>query len=359
MRSSSRSISASFLLSAIAALSLGVFCPSTRASEQVGTITQAEGSVKLFTDPAKKLHGDSEGDSGARALFEGEYYRVRDAKVGDRVQQGNIVRTALGAKARVVFENGDQYNVGPGTAYRVFWNKDSKEAKQANTKVELMYGKLRGVVAKGGPRSRLTVKTKTATMGVRGTDFFIADGGDSGTEVSILRGAVEVKPENPKAKPIEVKAGFSAAVAPPAPPKAVPSEDSAEREAAKPEPVAVAPVIELRKTTQEELVGIQKSSEIKALKKEDLQAAPEVAKIVEKLETKAVETVINDVKAADPKLFAQLQGKQFTSTEEINKASVQNIFKEAPKAPEKRKPYKSELEDLSGDAYQKYFKEVE
>ncbi|MCM2323364.1 MAG: FecR family protein [Oligoflexia bacterium] len=329
------------------------------ASEQVGTLTQAEGTVKIFTNPSKKIHSD--GEKGVRALFEGEYFLVRDAKVGDQVEQGNIIRTSPGGKARVIFQNGDQYNVGPATAYRVFWSKDAKDGK---TKIDLMYGKLRGVVAKGGPRSRLTVKTKSATMGVRGTDFFIADGGDSGTEVSILRGAVEVKPEAPQAKPIEVTAGFSAAVAPaPVAPK-VEKKTADTKEAGTPvaqaPAPAPAPVIELRKTTQEELVGIQKSSEIRALKKEDLKAAPaEVAKLVEKLETKAVETVINDVKAADPKLFAQLQGKQFTSSDELNKASVQNILKEAPKAPPKRKPYKSELDDLSGDAYEKYFKEVQ
>jgi hypothetical protein len=310
------------------------------ASEQVGTVTQVEGDVQIFSHPSKQLQKES----GTHVLYEDEYYLVEPAKVGVHVELGNIIRTAPAAKARIIFDNGDQFNVGPATAFRIFWEKD---ARNAQTRMDLAYGKIRGIVEKGGPRSRFQIRTKTATMGVRGTDFFIADGGaDGGTEVSIIRGAVEVKSTAPHAKPIEVKQGYSVEVA-----------------AAEPQPQAgahqkkVEPAVELRKTTQEELQGIQRSSVIAAapaaaVASKDSPHSPELSK----LEKKAVETTLKDIKAYDPKLYAQLEAKKPASTDEINRSAVQVLIQEAPHAPAQRKPYKSEVDNLEQGAYEKYFK---
>jgi hypothetical protein len=331
---------------------IAVFCVSSgawAASDQVGTITQVDGDVKIFTRPSKKPRPEASKAGASQALYEGEYYSVESAKVGTKVEQGNIVRTAPSAKSRVVFENGDQLNVGPGSAMRVFWDKDSKDSK---TRLDLAYGKIRGIVEKGGPRGKLQIRTRTATMGVRGTDFFIAEGGSAGgTEVSIMRGSVEVKPKAPGSKPIEVKQGFSADIPPvqPAAPKAA--------EGGKPSaPAPMQAAVELRKTTQEELAGIQKSSTIEK-KAED--KAQEVPADVAKLEQKAVATTLKDIKIYDPKLYEQLEAKKPTSTDDINSQVVATLIKEAPKAPEARKPYKSEVDDLEQGAYEKYFKTQE
>jgi hypothetical protein len=223
---------------------------------------------------------------------------------------------------------------------RIFWTKD---ARNAQTRVDLAYGKLRGVVEKGGPRSHLSIRTRTATMGVRGTDFFIADGGvDGGTEVSIMRGAVEVTPKAENGKPVEVKQGYSAEVAP------APSA----KEAAAPQ-AAVVPAVELRKTTQEELHGIQRSSTIARKQGE---APKEASPAVAALEQKAVDTTLKDIKAYDPKLYAQLETQKPATADELNGNVVQQLIHEAPHAPDKHKPYKSEVDDLEQGAYEKYFK---
>lgn len=314
-----------------------------RASDQVGTFTQVDGEVKLFSHPSKTLQSGG----GTHVLYEGEYYLAEEAKVGHRVEQGNIVRTAPGAKARVVFENGDQINVGPATAMRIFWNKD---AAKASTRMDLAYGKIRGIVEKGGPRSHMQIRTRTATMGVRGTDFFIADGGtDGGTEVSIMRGAVEVTPKAENAKPVEVKQGMSADI-PPAKPEAA---AEAKADPAKMSALPVQAAVELRQTTQEELQGIQRSSTIERKPAEAAQAGtPDIAK----LESKAVETTLKDIKTYDPKMYAQLETRKPTSTDEINNHVVQALIKDAPKAPENHKPHKSEVDNLEQGAYEKYFK---
>jgi hypothetical protein len=254
------------------------------ASEQVGTLTQLDGEVKLFSNPAKELQG-----SGPHALFEGQYYTVGDAKVGSRLEKGNILRTAPSGKARVVFDNGDQYNVGTSTAYKVAYEKDVADGKPS---VDLMYG----IVAKGGPRSKLQIRTKSATMGVRGTDFYIADGGPTGgTEVTVMRGEVEVKPVAAAASkatvPVTtVKPGFSGEV---------------------------------------------------------------------QLEKKALETTLNDVKSYDKKLYAKVDAAKLDGAEDVNRASVEALMSDAPAAAKNKKPFKSELEDLEKGAYDKYFKIVD
>src|SRR4051794_14863358 len=83
--------------------------PSAWAGPQVGTLTQTEGSVQLFSHPSK----DGVAGPPPHAKFEGTYYSVKDAQTGDRLEQGNILRTQPGGRARVIFDNGDQFHVAP------------------------------------------------------------------------------------------------------------------------------------------------------------------------------------------------------------------------------------------------------
>ncbi|MEK6704418.1 MAG: FecR family protein [Bdellovibrionota bacterium] len=350
------------------------------AGPQIGTITQAQGAVTLLFNPSPTLPNHKEGTS--RALFEKEYYHVRPVQPADRVERGNVISTAPNAKARVVFDNGDQFNIGPGTSYRITWDNDTANAK---THLKLMYGKLRGVIAKGGPRSRIQIKTRSATMGVRGTDFFIADDGVSGeTEISILRGSVEVKSAAPAAKPVELKSGFSATLAaapisPPVTQKIATQTNAGAVKKIVSLPPAMVPAVEIRQTTQEELIGIQKSSQIKPPEKlvaampsslapspgpseipSKTQQAKSPATVVEKkimeLEAKAVKNTLEDIKYHDPQLYAKLDTKKVENIEEVNSHAIKKIFQSAPKAPTPRKPYLSELEDLEKGAYERYFK---
>jgi hypothetical protein len=348
-----RSRENTFLATALSLLCLHALSSPALGNPQVAVVTQLEGNAKIFTNPSKTLDVNSQAP-GAQVLFEGEYFKVRTLKLGDQIERGNIVRTALGAKAKVVYPNGDQFSIGPGTAYRIHWD----DKKPGEAQLSLMFGKFRGIVEKGGPRSKFQVRTRSATMGVRGTDFFVADQGSTGeSEISVVRGSVEVKSSTATAatKPVEVKAGNTVEVAPPPPPKV----DS--KTGTKTAVVAPPPVIEVRQTTQEDLKAIQKSSEIK-MKKEDIEKAkaanPELARNLETLEKKAVETTLKDIKTHDPKLYAKLQTQTITDVAQINTQVVETAVKAAPKAPPKRKPYKSELEDLEEGAYERYFKEI-
>ena len=313
---------------------------SAFANDQVGTLTQVQGEVKIFFNPAKVIKG-----APPHVLFEGVYYSIKDAVAGSQVERGNILRTAVGGKARVVYPNGDQFNVGSGSAYRISWNPESAKSK---TEIDLMYGKIRGIVEKGGPRSRMTIRTKTASMGVRGTDFFIDDGGPGvGTQVSVMRGQVAVNGDpgnsNKKSKDIEVKAGQSADI-----PAVAPAATKAP------------PQVELRATTQEELKSIQKTSTVKNEIKQQVAQSEAVNDQIKKLEAKAIATTVQDIMVSDPKLYAQIQAKaaknEFTSVDEVNGTTVEQLVKVAPKAPVHLKPSQGDLEDLEKDQYKKYFR---
>ena len=321
---------------------------SASTTDQVGILTQVQGTVKLFTHPSKTLQKTE--SSNPHALFEGEYYLVEDAKPGSQLDQGNIIRTAPGSKARVVYKNGDQFNVASATAYRVSWDTQTNENQ---TRINLTYGKIRGIIEKGGPRSHLQIRTRSAVMGVRGTDFFIAENGgaEGSTEITILRGAVEVTPQRKaqSQKPIQVKAGYSAQISTPS-----------ARALAEDKPILKNPPVEIRKTTQEEFAGIKKSSTLGSL-----QSAKEpnlkVQKDIESLEQKAKATALNDIKTYDKKLYAQLQKQenQIKTVDDLNQAEIGELSLKAPKAPSKHKPYQSEIEDSSDGAYEKYFKNID
>lgn len=308
---------------------------------QTGTLTHTEGAVKLFTQPSKSFEGAS-----PRVLFEGNYYTVREAKVGDQVEKGNVLRTAPSAKAKLIFENGDQFMVGPGTAYRVDWN----EAQNTAPKVNLMHGRIRGVVSKQGPRSGLTIRTRSATMGVRGTDFTVADHGPVfGTEVAVLRGKVEVKPQAAQAKAVEAKAGSTVEV--------TPAKAVAETRGIAVSAVKAADVIEVRKTSKTELVEIHQATTVEKEIQRSVAVSENTRKKVQALEKKAVQTTLADIKASDPALYAKLQTEKAPTTELLNASAVETVFEKAPARPTRRakKPSRKALEEIESDAYDRFF----
>lgn len=302
------------------------------AATQVATVTQLEGNVQILSKPGKTIQGPS-----PHALFEGNYYSAKTAALGDPIDKGNVVTTGVGAKVRVVYPNGDQINVGGGSSYRISWDLEKSGSNVAKTYLGLLYGKIRGIVEKGGPRSGLTVRAGGAVMGVRGTDFFISVKNDAaglgGTDISVLRGEVAVKAAGSQTEPVAVKAGQSADI---------PSTAAGE---AKPQAVA------LRTTSQEELKSIQKISTLDPERKQVSQSAA-VAQKVAALEAKSIETTVKDIKISDPALYEQIKDKiaknEFQSADQINAVSVDKLVKSAPKNP-------GELDNLDQDQYRKYF----
>jgi hypothetical protein len=324
-----------FLVLALSS-SLGVLLTVPPASgsqrnhpELEGTLTAVEGEVILLTHPSKDLQIPP-----PHARYEGLNYTRMSARPGLKLPRESILRTPLGARARVVYPNGDQLNLAPGTELKTSWDTQRGEA---HVQYRLTHGGLRGVFEKGGPRSRTTVRTRTATMGVRGTDFFIADmphpdSPEGATEVTLLRGEVEVTPAGknltPAAvAPIRVSQGLTAQIHP-----------------ALPSPPAPKPA------SQEKLLGLQVATEVRL--------APEALQKSENLlvlEKQAAETTLRDIRTHDPELHARLLESptraKTLDAQELNARTVAARLEHAPR----EKPKRSDLEPRDRSAYDRYF----
>ena len=307
------------------------------SAEQVAVVTRVEGEVKLLVEPEAQEAGST---AGSLVVFEGTKYRATAAKVGDHVGRGNVLQTDPKSKARVIYKNGDQFTVGPATAYKITWD----EAKGDKPLLQLFYGKVRALVEKDGPRTGLEVRTKSAVMGVRGTDFHAQAWSKSGgSEVSVLRGAVAVRDAKaPEAKPVTVETGFSAVLRPAAPAAAGNAGQ------------ATAPALQLKPTSREQLVVIQHVS--KVAKATVTTGQPETVAIeVQALEKQATNTALADIKKQDPALFAALAAaKDGVDTDAIQAQTVKKQFLTAPsRSHSARKPRPEDL-DSTTDVYDAY-----
>ncbi len=314
------------------------------ASPNVGFITRVTGDVEIYTEPSS---GSVKGDA-PHIKFDEKFYSVKKGKRGFKIKNGFVVKAGDKSKARIVFKNGDQITVSAGSAYAVNWDKGSKSAG-----LRLYFGKVRAMIKKGGPRSGMKVRTRSAVMGVRGTDFHVkAWSQKGGTALTVLRGAVTIKQAaaKPDVKPVMIPAGSTAEVkaAPkpkPAPMKAttgsdatVNNEGDSQKTAKNPE--APAPMIVVKKTTKQDLVVIQHSTKVKKSPKpapknaEEEKAQIEEEKELAALEDKAVEATMDDIKTYDPKLYEVIQEKQkfakpdeVIDVDEIQAETVKELFK--------------------------------
>jgi hypothetical protein len=312
--------------------------------EHAGRLIKKSGKVELFLNPSSKVQGP-----GPHVKFQGLFYNVKkNPRLGFKIPNGSVIKTGAKSKARIVYKNGDQFNVGEGTSYKIQFAKSGFRRKGATT-VNLLYGKLRAVISKKGPRNNMKIKTNSAVMGIRGTDFYVSKKSSlKGAEVAVLRGMVEMKPKARKAKAVKIKTGFTAAA--PAPKIKIKS-----RRRRKKLNVDVVAAVKLQQTSKQELVQIQKQSVIKKeeMSKEDvkdLKKNKRVARVLQKLEKKAVENTLDDIKQYDPEMYRKLKSQKVANVDQINTNVVKKVFKKAPD-----RPLKPGLDDLEEDVYDKYF----
>lgn len=312
-------------------LSLLLFPFIATASPFVATVVHTKGQVKILKQPqAKSLRRRSE------VLYEGSFYQLQAAKLGQKVKRGEVLQTGPSGRAKVIFANGDQISVGPGSSYH-FKMKNAPGTKAKGGVLELFYGKVRAVISQKGPRHNMKVKTRSVVAGVRGTDFFVSER-PQGTELTVLRGKIEVQQAQDLKKKEIVKTGHTAIV------KKMASSDQQESKS----PITLA----LALTPKNQLLQIQKASVIsEPLTKESL--SQEVQETIDQLNQKAEQNLIEEIKESAPEIFNKVSGKKQTS-DEINSLVVSELYKQAPAGPEQRKPSAQDLREI-GDVYKKYF----
>lgn len=298
----------------------------------VGTIVSTSGDVKILK-PSKKR--------GPFTLYAGKKLSYKKARIGQKVRQKEILHSGPNGKVKIVYKNGDHLSIGPGTSMTMPI-LNSKIQKKKSSQLNLYYGKVRAMISKKGPRNKMEVKTPSAVAGVRGTDFFVSHQGNNQTQLTVLRGEVEVSKKigkNKVSKPISVKTGFTANI-----------------EKNKNEPINQPPKIQIEQASKENLLDVQQISSIKEPPTLIASLSKEVQQEVENLQKASTHATLEDIKEEDPKMYEKIKDKKITDISSISTEVVAKLYKKAPRKDKKKKPSLDEIEGLGDDVYNKYFK---
>lgn len=238
-------------------------------------------------------------------------YRVEPVTKGMKLDNGYIINTGPDSKLKVIFNNGDHIFVAPNTQYEIKWARQHLK-DEGPTTMTLLRGAVRGVIEKDGPRSGMKIITKGTVMGIRGTDFQISQFRSGLTQVSVLRGQIELPQED-----VQIGTGQTF----------IKKENNSN----------------LSKLSKDELQVIAKDLSIKA-------QAP-VEPELKELEEKATKVTLNDIKTYDPKAYEKIKDEKKLDSDQLALNTVKTIEATAPAS--KKKPQWADLIDEK-DPYEKY-----
>jgi hypothetical protein len=104
---------------------------------------------------------------------------------------------ATDGKAKIALDDGTIISISENTRVRI--SQFRKAAHATKTRLELVSGALRLLVAKVAPNGHFEIETETAIAAVRGTDWLIEVAPDR-TSVALLQGNVAVTARDPQAR---------------------------------------------------------------------------------------------------------------------------------------------------------------
>lgn len=130
---------------------------------------------------------------GSLSLVEGKVFIDRDnstfeAKLGDGVEKNDLIKTGVNSKARVTFSDDTIVTIGKDSTLDITkysFDSSSQEVDLSITKGA--FHTITGQIGKINP-SKFKLKTKTASIGIRGTEIY----GDQ-TRVACTQGAIFVE----------------------------------------------------------------------------------------------------------------------------------------------------------------------
>ena len=119
-------------------------------------------------------------DAGVVKTSQGQVLIVRDgaslpAAVGSVVRQGDLLRTGEGASAGVMLKDDTRVALGPNSQVALDQFAFNANTHEGTLFVSVLKGTLSmisGLLVKANPQ-RVGVKTPTATIGIRGTEFIV------------------------------------------------------------------------------------------------------------------------------------------------------------------------------------------
>jgi hypothetical protein len=139
---------------------------------------------------------------------------------GDAIFADDVIKTSGAGSLKLLFSDKTVLDLGPSSLFRVNEYK-LKGGDDREVTMSLDYGKIRAAVnTPVGAKGKFLIRTKTTTMGVRGTEFVVASDLKAGTgtgagqqsvktEITVVHGLVEVtdRAAPPGAPPVAVGAG--------------------------------------------------------------------------------------------------------------------------------------------------------
>jgi hypothetical protein len=144
----------SFFWVVVAILALQVMALTSAQADVVGRLTQVEGRVDILR---------------------GGKLPATPVKISDEVQPGDVLRTKSLSKAQITFIDNSTMAIAPESRVGIEAYMYNAAQKKRNAVVELFQGLAHIVVSKlfESSEPEFVVKTQTAIVGVRGTDFGI------------------------------------------------------------------------------------------------------------------------------------------------------------------------------------------
>jgi len=132
-------------------------------------------------------------------------------KIGDAIGPGATINTASDSSVKLLMSDHSIVDIGPSTLFKMD-EYSLNGGSDRNVGLSMEYGKFRASVNQPvGPKGKFTVRTRSAVMGVRGTEFIVASslaassaprGTGSGlmssgaTQITVVHGTVEVIPQS-------------------------------------------------------------------------------------------------------------------------------------------------------------------
>lgn len=116
-----------------------------------------------------------------------------ELNLGDKLQEKDVIHTQDKAKVQIIFKDETIITIGKNSTFAI--NEYLfDESKESVAKFGMLSGAMRAITGKIGKVApdKFMVKTKTATMGIRGTNFSILVGEDGSYEAYCTFGAISV-----------------------------------------------------------------------------------------------------------------------------------------------------------------------
>ncbi len=119
--------------------------------------------------------------------------RLIKVKLGNKLQEKDIIITNANAKVQVIFEDETIVTVGKNSRFSIdeYLFEDSQEPVARFGMLKGAMRTITGKIGKIAPR-KFSVQTKTATIGIRGTNFTILEREDGSQNVFCTYGAISV-----------------------------------------------------------------------------------------------------------------------------------------------------------------------